>query len=66
VSLVRVYRYKVFNNEHGAFIDTEFPVYATLEKIASLKAQPILSTSLEIEESQVNPQGFHHPSNLKQ
>jgi hypothetical protein len=66
VSSIRVYRYKVFNAEHGAFIDTEFPVYATLEKINSLKAQPILGVCLEIEESQLNPQGFHHPSTLKQ
>ena len=62
MSLTRVYRYKVFNAEHGAFVDTEFPVYATLEKITSLKAQPIFEAALDIEESQLNAQGFYHPS----
>jgi hypothetical protein len=62
MSFVHVYRYRVFNAEYGTFIDTEFPVYATLEKITSLKAQPILGASLEIEESQLNPQGFYHHS----
>ena len=60
MSLIRLYRYKIFNNEHGAFVDTEFRVYAPLEKISSLRAQPILEESIEVEESQLNRQGFYH------
>ena len=63
MSFIRVYRYKVYNAEYGAFVDTEFPVFATLEKIYLLKAQPILEPSLEIEQSQLNPNGFYHYSN---
>ncbi len=51
MAFIRVYRYKVFNDEYGTFVNTEFPVYATLEKITSLKAQPILTASIEIEKS---------------
>ena len=65
MSLIRVYRYRVFNAEHGAFIDTEFPVYATVEKIASLKAQLISGLSLEIEKSEVSSEGFHQPTSAK-
>jgi hypothetical protein len=66
VSLIRVYRYKVFSPEHGAFVDTEIPVYATLEKIASLKAQSISGAYLEVDESHLSSGGFYHPSSMKQ
>jgi len=61
MAIIRVYRYKVFNREHGAVVDTEFPVFATLEKISSLKAQQVLTAWLEIEESQLSSEGFYHP-----
>lgn len=66
MSVIRVYRYKVFSPEHGTFVDTEFAVYATSEKIASLKAQPIPGVYLEVEESHLTSGGFYHPSNVKQ
>lgn len=48
-----------------AFVDTEVPVYAPLQKIESLKAQPIANAYLDIEESQLNSQGFHYPPRTK-
>lgn len=65
VSLIRVYRYKVFSHEHSALVDTELPVYATLEMIASLKAELISGAYLEVEESHLNSGGFYHPSSMK-
>lgn len=61
MATIDVYRYKVFNNEHGAFVDTKIPVYATLEKIKELGAKPINSSLLKIDELKLNDQGFYHP-----
>lgn len=60
MSFIRIYRFKIFNEEHGAFVDTELSVYAPLEIITSLRAQPIWEEHIEVEESQLNQKGFYH------
>jgi len=66
MSIIRVYRNKVCNPEHGESIGTEFPVYAGLEKIESLNARAMSSIYLDIEESHLSPDGFYYPSNVRQ
>ena len=61
MAIVDVYSYKVFSNEHGSFVDTNVTVYATLEKIKGLGAEPIISSLQRIDESKLNDQGFYHP-----
>ena len=61
MAIIDVYRYKVFSNEHGSFVDTTVPVYTTLEKIRRIGAESIVSSLLRIDESKLNDQGFYHP-----
>lgn len=61
MATIEVYRYKVFSNEHGSFVETKVPVYATLEKIKELGAEPINLSLQKIDESKLNDQGFYHP-----
>lgn len=61
MATIDVYRYKVFSHEHGSFVDTKVPVYAMLEKIKELGAEPINWSLLKIDESELNDQGFYHP-----
>lgn len=58
--LTVVYRYKVYSDEHGSFIDTKESVWATLEKISSIGAQPIEEKFIEVENSKINEEGFYH------
>ncbi len=58
--LIRVYKYKVYSDEHGAFIDTNVSVWATPEKISSLGAQRIEEQFIDVEESKINNEGFYH------
>ncbi len=58
--LTRVYRYKVYSDEHGSFIDTKVSVWATLEKISSIGAQPIAEKSIEVEGLKISEDGFYH------
>jgi hypothetical protein len=60
--MIRVYRYKIYNDEQGVFLDTEFEVYAPADKIAKMGGRAIESEYLEIDDSQLNEQGFYHPS----
>jgi hypothetical protein len=59
---IRVYRYEVFNDEDGSFLDTAVEVYATLEKIEAMNARAKFSIWRDIEASELNDKGFHHPT----
>ena len=61
MTTIDVYRYKVLSNEHGSFVDTKCPAYATLEKIKELGGEPIYSSLLKIDELELSDQGFYHP-----
>ena len=57
---VRVYPYAVFSHEHGRFVRSHPPVYATIETIHSLKGRPIIEEGIDLEKSRLNEQGFYH------
>jgi hypothetical protein len=61
MTTIYVFRYKVYSPEHGTHLETDFPVYATLEKIDALKAEPVISSRLEIDETQLNDDGRYQP-----
>ena len=60
MSLIRVFRYKVYSDEHGSFVDTKIPVWATAEKISEIGAQSLAETSLEVEGPEISEEGFYH------
>ena len=59
MSLTRVYKYKVHSDEHGSFVDTKVLVWATLEKISSISAQPIMKEFIDVPDSKIID-GFYH------